>query len=163
MEPVFKSKEWKLALHERTLNGSQPFAMNWIPPANPLELLHNNQKKKLRHTRLQRCNNAETLPVQEPRIFPRHPAGSVWHLGCFVTKATKSLTHMWTHKFRQTQKKKKEDATPTTRHKHFRAHGHMRPRWRRAESLVCTTGWKHPYLLRRDAREHALPRRNSRG
>lgn len=44
---------------------------------------------------------------------------------------------MWTHTFRQT-KKKEEDAsaqTPTTRHKHFRTHEHMRPRWNRAAPL----------------------------
>lgn len=84
---------------------------------------------------------------------------------------------MWTHTHTQTKQKKKERVhphkkTPTTRHKHFRTHGHMRPRWSRAaplSHLFAETGEASrpsPAQLDNnygDVREHTLPGRNSLG
>lgn len=146
--------------------------MNGIPPAGPLELLHKDEGS----ARLQRCNNAETLPAQELRPFLRRPAESARHLGCFVTKATKiARTHVDTHTHTQTKQKKREGAsaqTPTTRHKHFRTHGHMRPRWSRGAPLSHLfarpgeASRPSPAQLDNnngDVREHTPPGRNSLG
>lgn len=141
---------------------ARPFAMNGIPLASLLELLHNNQR---RSCDTQHCSGAtmqKHFLRRSPGFYAVTPLSPCDTSGVLLQRQHNcSHTCGHTHSDKHTQKKR--GCICANSHDSTQTHATQMEPSRATESLVCTTGGKHPDLLRHDVREHALPRRNSRG